>query len=372
MRRAGLVVEVAGLQMLGIRQRSSPQNLLAAEDAARENPNLPLLSCSVLVVVVALVAAQGSAGGGERSAGPEGIVFERKGDLYAVAVDGSRTVQLTKTRTFELHPAVSNDGRSIAYTRLARGTRYHGGTRWPDFAARGRIWTMSLDGKRRKTVTPGGDYGPAWSPGGETIFFSHDVPLGRYGVECPVIFRTQTNSRDLRRVTRLGGGQYDAAVSPDGGRIAFTWSSGCEGGTVTFALGVVDTSGRPTGDLARLPGNASFSFDTAEYSNPTWAPDGSQLAFEGVVSRGGGGSSHGVLVANLDGSGMHPVTPVGASDPAWSPDGEWIAYLSHGDVYVTHPDGTGRRRLTRTKLGAYPSRRGEENAPAWLPQMPTG
>jgi Tol biopolymer transport system component len=330
------------------------------------------VSCGLFVVVVAFGVGQGSAGGSERTAASGAIVFERKGDLFAVAADGSRTVQLTKTGAFELHPSVSTDGRSIAYTQPPRGARYHGGTRWPDFASRGRIWTMSENGKRRRSLTRGDDYGAAWSPDGNTIYFSHDVPLGKYGVECPVIFRARTNGRDLRRVTRLGGGQYDAAVSPDGGRIAFTWSSGCEGGTVTFALGVVDTSGRPTGDLAQLAGNASFAYGDAEYSNPTWAPDGSRLAFEGVVSRGGGGSSHGVLVANLDGSGIRPVTPVGASDPAWSPDGAWIAYLSHGDIYVTHPDGTGRRRLTQTKIGAYPSRRGQENAPAWLPRMPTG
>ncbi len=324
--------------------------------------------CGLLVVVVALVAGQGSAGGRERSADSEAIVFERKGDLYAVAVDGSRKVQLTKTRTFELHPAVSNDGRSIAYTQPPRGAHYYGGTGWPDFASRGRIWAMSVDGKRRRSLTRGDDYGAAWSPNGETILFSHDVPLGRYGVECPVIFRARTSGRDLRRVTRLGGGQYDAAVSPDGDRIAFTWSSGCEGGTVTFALGVVDASGRPTGDLAQLPGNASFLYGDAEYSNPTWAPDGSRLAFEGAMPRGG----QGVYVANLDGSGRRRVTPAGAGSPAWSPDGEWIAYLSHGDVYVTRPDGSARRRLTRTKQGSYPSFRGLENAPAWVPQLPTG
>ena len=34
-----------------------------------------------------------------------------------MAADGSRTIQLTKTSTLELEPAVSPNGRSIAYVR---------------------------------------------------------------------------------------------------------------------------------------------------------------------------------------------------------------------------------------------------------------
>jgi len=188
------------------------------------------VSSVLLVVVVALVAGQGTAGGGGQTGASEAIVFERKGDLYAVAVDGSRTVQLTKTGTLELEPAVSPDGRSIAYTR-PRGKYGRPGFRYEP-------WTMRVDGKRRMRLTRGFDSDPAWSPDGDTIFFSRYVPLGRYGIDCRLIFRVGTDGRDVRRVTRLEGhAHFDAAVSPDGGRIAFTDENGCEGGTTSGLSG---------------------------------------------------------------------------------------------------------------------------------------
>jgi hypothetical protein len=81
-------------------------------------------SSGLLVVVVAIVAIP--AARGEQTGASEAIVFERNGDLYAVAVGGSQTVQLTKTRALELEPAISPDGRSIAYARRGpRGYKPH-------------------------------------------------------------------------------------------------------------------------------------------------------------------------------------------------------------------------------------------------------
>jgi Tol biopolymer transport system component len=313
---------------------------------------------ALLVVVAALVAGQGAAGGGGQTGASEAIVFGRAGDLYALAVNGSRTVRLTKTGARELQPAVSPDGRSIAYAR--RGYE---------------LWTMSVDGKHRRRLTQGHDFSPAWSPDGDTIFFSRDLPLGKYGIECASIFRVGTDGRDVRPVTRSvpseparwreAHSHYDAAVSPDGRRIVFTDENGCEGGQTTFSLRVVDTSGRRTGDLSRLPGNA-YSWVDPDHDDPTWSPDGSRIAFQRSLG------SRSVYVANRDGSGLRRVTPRGASDPAWSPDGAWIAYVSHADLYMVHPDGTGRRRLTRTPEGEYPALPGAEYSPAWLQQMPSG
>ena len=56
---------------------------------------------------------------------------------------------------------------------------------------------------------------------------------------------------------------------------------------------------------------------------------------------------------------------VGAGQPSWSPDGRLIAFLrqrapsSGSDIYVVSPDGTGLRRLVRT--------RGDLETPRWSP-----
>jgi Tol biopolymer transport system component len=339
----------------------------------------------LLVVVVALVVGHGSAGGGQTGSS-EAIVFERDGDLYAVAVDGgSRTVQLTKTRTLELEPAVSPDGRSIAYARRGpRGYEPHYSPRrerdlWEAFVdlTGGEVWTMGVDGTRRMRLTQGAkDSGPSWSPDGETIFFSRVVE-GEYWQPCRSVVRVGKDGRELRRLTRFaqkrpGRGPFnpvtapgDLAVSPDGRRIAFTEKVTCETTDVLPYLKVIDASGRLTSDLSRQPG---VSVDAGN-ADPTWSPHGSRIAFHRTSRRAGRPAPQGyggIYVANRDGSGVRRVTPRTRTGymPAWSSDGEWIAFVSRGDLYVIHPDGSGLRQLTRTK--------GHESSPAWLPRMPAG
>jgi TolB protein len=265
------------------------------------------------------------------------VVFERGGDLYAVAVDDFRTVRLTKTRAPEYDPAVSPDGRKIAY------------------AGGAGIWTMSVDGRRRGRLTNGLDRDPAWSPDGTSIVFSRFFGLPG-GASCGALFRVHSDGR-VERVTRPAGHSHlDPAVSPDGRRIAFTDADQCEGGTTSYAVRVIDTVGRTTNDLARLPGNRYYP--TREYESPAWSPDGSRLAL----------ASGAVVLVNRNGTGLRRITPMrlGAASPAWSPDGRWIAFGDFDDraLYVVRPDGTGLRRLTRAaEYGA---------APTWLPYMHRG
>jgi Tol biopolymer transport system component len=270
------------------------------------------------------------------------IVFERKGDLYAVALDRSRVLRLTRTRGQELQPAVSADGSTIAFTR----GRFDGG-----------ISTLTLDGSRRRVVTRDGG-SPAWAPDGQTIYFVRSGSIRGYG-SFRSIFQVSVATGEVRRVTNTaptGRCHLDPAVSPDGAAIAFSDWNACEGGTASPRLRVVDPNGHRTKDLAKLRRNGHWP--DPEHASPTWSPDGTRLAFRKDAI---------IATANRDGSSERRIPRTGDVDywepPSWSPDGEWIAYLAEKQaqpLLVVHPDGTGRHGIARNidSLGG------------WLPSLP--
>ena len=97
---------------------------------------------------------------------------------------------------------------------------------------------------------------------------------------------------------------------------------------------------------------------------PVFSPDGKQLVFERTVSGfSKPAGEQAVFVMGADGSAPRRLTPWAEKDgdnPDWSPDGKWIIFHSHVDdpsrqsqIYLIHPDGSGRKQLTHFKDGTH-------------------
>jgi Tol biopolymer transport system component len=153
--------------------------------------------------------------------------------------------------------------------------------------------------------------------------------------------------------------QWDPAVSPDGSTIAYRGFFGPEEGD--YDLYVMNADG--TG-VTRLTHDALTA-------NPSWSPDGSEIAF-GTSGNGGiPGQSVGrafIEIIKPDGSALQALTdpPQGAEDtsPTWSPDGSMLAFVRLTDqdgfqIYTIHRDGTAATQVTSTP--------GFKSHPVWSP-----
>jgi Tol biopolymer transport system component len=95
-----------------------------------------------------------------------------------------------------------------------------------------------------------------------------------------------------------------------------------------------------------------LSPDGAYDASPTWAPDGSRIAFE---NRRDNSSEGHIWVMMADGTDRVQLTSNRQPNfsPAWSPDGRRITYVTYrdsgsgnSDIYLMNADGTNREPLT--------------------------
>jgi Tol biopolymer transport system component/streptogramin lyase len=149
------------------------------------------------------------------------------------------------------------------------------------------------------------------------------------------------------------------------------FQGGGEGGTWTDAI-EPDGTGRQT----------VFGREGGYYDNLAWSPDGTQIAYVGIVRYAQDSDDHqvhfGIFTANPDGSNARLlVEGLNEGWPSWSPDGTKITFSSTRadpaikncepggdlscptDIYVMNADGTGISRVTDDAAPEY--------APAWSP-----
>jgi Tol biopolymer transport system component len=202
------------------------------------------------------------------------------------------------------------------------------------------------DGSDRRILTS--------SNNGSRVFLDPDIsPDGRHIAYRDVdnhLYVINADGTGNRRL--VSGPDFENLPdwSPDGTQIAFSGVVSPSNGSGRIFVVNVDGTG-----LRQISPD-----DPSNYGGdgwPSWAPDGTRLTF----TRNGE-----LFVINADGTGMtHIATPHGAQAPAWSPDGRWIAYQSlsfidlASELYITTPDGSNSIRLTNTSEF--------ETSPSWSP-----
>ncbi len=149
---------------------------------------------------------------------PDGksFVFDMLGDIYIVDIGGGEAKALTQDFAWNIHPAVSPDGKEVAFISDRDGIS--------------NVWIMNIDGtnlrqvsKEKKNIM----HSPKWSPDGEYIvankgiMSTRSIPAGeiwlyhRSGGDGLVIKPRVSGRSDQKNIA-------DPAFSPDGKYIYYT------------------------------------------------------------------------------------------------------------------------------------------------------
>ena len=199
------------------------------------------------------------------------VLLSRSGPT--APVEPGRPYPLTSSG-HDRHPAVSPDGRFLAFTS--------------DRDGRSRIWLQQLDAGRENPLTDGVDSAPRFSPDGSQVLFT----------------RIEGARTTLYRVGLLGGqprkvadDASDGDWSPDGTRVVFLRSRG-QGGHMQPILMTAQIDGGGEHELARL--NDRPLRGRGVEQRVRWSPDGSRIAISGFAPLPGTPQS--VLLVPIDGS----------------------------------------------------------------------
>jgi dipeptidyl aminopeptidase/acylaminoacyl peptidase len=129
-------------------------------------------------------------------------------EIYRVSIDGGAPVALTNRKGFDGQPAVSPDGRQIAYVGFDDIGHANQDT---------KLYVMNLDGSGKRVVTPNFDRAvtdPTWAADGRSVYVKYDehgsVRVARVGLDGSV--HDVANGLTASGLDRpYSGGEYSVA-----------------------------------------------------------------------------------------------------------------------------------------------------------------
>jgi len=261
-------------------------------------------------------------------------VGEGPSALYLVSVVNGEFRRLTSPQmqsAGDLSPAVSPDGKHVAFTRGIN-------------IARREIFVLPISEDLSPLAEPMRVTGLeriidalTWATDGGRIYFSASpTPSG-----ARHIFRVDVTAgkRDDNLIETGIEGTHPV-ISPDGRALCYVRNNIEQ--TSIWRLEMPDrvaslSSAEPKRSLLLSSTRRDYTADLS--------PDGKQIVFSSVRS----GASE-IWTSNIDGSNLRQITFKGASTPRWSPDGRWLVYESSAagqpDIYVFDLQKSSEKRLT--------------------------
>jgi gamma-glutamyltranspeptidase len=277
----------------------------------------PVLRCAALSAVAAsgalwftLFAQSPGRGVQDPAWSPDGrqLATSFLDRIWVSAPDGRKGRPLTtEAAGTERDPAWSRDGRTIAFA-----------------ADSGRgfdLYSAAAERGQRRAITSmeGDERWPSWTPDGRIVFSHRPHALADWRL---LVVSASGGSATPLFADAAAHDEREARVSPDGARVAYISDRDSQEGDVDLwvaELPAAESTRVRRTRVTQVRGREGF---------PSWAPDGSRVAFYAL--REGAGA---VWVASVEPAGAavrtRPSSPAvlvsrRGGVPAWSPDGERI------------------------------------------------